>query len=65
MDDLVEITADLLIKFNNDMWKHGTFYDRYGGSYVSAHVLLILLTELGKRDKMRGLPSILSIFATS
>ena len=32
------------------------------GSYMSAHVLLILLNELGKRDKMRGLPSILSLF---
>ena len=32
---------------------------------MSAHVLLNLLNELGKRDKMRGLPSILSIFATS
>ena len=29
---------------------------------MSAHVLLILLNELGKRDKMRGLPSILSLF---
>ena len=28
------------------------------GSYMSAHVLLNLLNELGKRDKMRGLPSI-------
>ena len=34
----------------------------YRGSYMSAHVLLILLNELGKRDKMRGLPSILSLF---
>ena len=32
------------------------------GSYMSAHVLLNLLNELGKRDKMRGLPSILSFF---
>ena len=32
------------------------------GSYMSAHVLLILLDELKKRDKMRGLPSILSLF---
>ena len=32
------------------------------GSYMSAHVLLNLLNELGKRDKMRGLPSILSHF---
>ena len=32
------------------------------GSYMSAHVLLNLIYELGKSDKMRGLPSILSIF---
>ena len=32
------------------------------GSYMSAHVLLNLLNEMGKRDKMRGLPSILSLF---
>ena len=29
---------------------------------MNAHGLLILLNELGKRDKMRGLPSILSLF---
>ena len=29
---------------------------------MSAHVLLNLLKELGKRDKMRGLLSILSLF---
>ena len=29
---------------------------------MSAHVLLNLLIELGKRDKMRGLQSILSLF---
>ena len=29
---------------------------------MSAHVLLNLLNVLGKRDKMRGLPSILSLF---
>ena len=34
----------------------------YRGSYISAHVLLNSLNELGKRDKMRGLPSILSLF---
>ena len=33
----------------------------YRGSYMGAHVLLNLLNELGKRDKMRGLPSILSL----
>ena len=37
---------------------------------MSAHVLLNLLNKLGKRDKMRGLPNILSrafypFFATS
>ena len=32
------------------------------GSYLSAHVLLNLLNELEKSDKMRGLPSILSLF---
>ena len=29
---------------------------------MSARVFLNLLNELGKRDKMRGLPSILSLF---
>ena len=29
---------------------------------MSAHVLLNLLNELRKRDKVRGLPSILSLF---
>ena len=29
---------------------------------MSAPVLLILLKEYGKRDKMRGLPKILSLF---
>ena len=29
---------------------------------MSAHVLLNLLNELWKRDKMPGLPSILSLF---
>ena len=29
---------------------------------MSAHVLFDLLNELGKRDKMRGLPSILFVF---
>ena len=29
---------------------------------MSTHVLLNLLNELRKRDKMRGLPSILSLF---
>ena len=32
---------------------------------MSANVLLNLLNELGKRDKMRGLPNIFIFFATS
>ena len=35
---------------------------RYRGSYMCAHVLLNLLNQLRKRDKMRGLPRILSLF---
>ena len=34
----------------------------YRGFYMSAQFLLNLLKELRKRDKMRGLPSILSVF---
>ena len=29
---------------------------------MSAHILLNLLNELRKRDKMLGLPSVLSVF---
>ena len=29
---------------------------------MSSHVLLNLLNKLGKRDKMQGLPNILSLF---
>ena len=32
---------------------------------MSVHVLLNLLNELGKRDKMRGKPRILSLFPNS
>ena len=31
---------------------------------MSAHVLLKLLNKLGKRDKMQGLPRMLSFFRT-
>ena len=34
----------------------------YRESYITVHVVLNLLNELGKRDKMRGLPSILTHF---
>ena len=37
-------------------------YVLYRRSYMSVHVLLNLLNKLRKRDKMRGLPSILSLF---
>ena len=36
--------------------------NRNRGSYMSAHILLNLLNALGKGDKIRGLPSILSLF---
>ena len=45
----VVITSYLRVNFKNRR------------SYMSAHVLLKLLNELGKRDKMRGLPSILTL----
>ena len=35
------------------------------GSYMSAHVLLNLLNELRKRDKMRGCQAFYLFFATS
>ena len=36
--------------------------ERNRGSYMSAYVLLNLLNELGKRDQMRGMLIILSLF---
>ena len=38
------------------------YYHLNRGSYMSAHVLLNLLNELRISDKVRGLPSILSLF---
>ena len=35
-------------------WCSSFFQLKYIGSYMSAHVLLNLLNELGKSDKMRG-----------
>ena len=37
----------------------------YRGFYTSAHILLNLLSELGKSDKRQGLQSILSLFSMS
>ena len=34
----------------------------YRGSYMSVHVLMNLLTERGKKDKVRGLPSTILLF---
>ena len=43
-------------------WEVSEYRGINRGSYMSAHVLLNLLNELRKRDKMRGLPSISSLF---
>ena len=43
------------------LYKH-TLSSIYRESYMSAHVLLNLLNELGKHDKMQGLSTILSLF---
>ena len=40
------------------MWSNIYMVSENRGSYVSFHVLLTILHKLGKRDKMRGLPSI-------
>ena len=48
------------LSFLASPWMHSHGTNR--GSHMSAHVLLNLLNELRKRDKMRGLPSILSLF---
>ena len=50
------------IHFGTDPWKHGYGGVLHGGSYMSAHVLLNLLNELKKSDKMRGLVNMLSLF---
>ena len=49
--------------FDTDCDPESIFHQSvYRGSYMSAHVLLNLLNELGKRDELRGLPNILSLF---
>ena len=42
--------------------RHHSIEKAKRGTYISARVLLNLLNELGKIDKMRGLPSILFFF---
>ena len=58
--NLDEIIIIMCKSYNTMYARKKTYIHR--GSYMSAHVLLNLLNELGKRDKMRGLPSILSLF---
>ena len=41
---------------------YGPAHEINTGSYMSAHVLMNLSNDLGKRDKMRGILSILSLF---
>ena len=45
---------------NYQVFLRNLYEVRYRGSYMNDHVLLNLLNELGKRDKMRGLPNIFS-----
>ena len=59
----VVILASALCNFTTYLFTRFAIVSKlYRGSYMSAHVLFNLLNELGKRDKMRGLPSILSLF---
>ena len=55
-------TTALLCSSNEHCIKPDERIPSNRGSYMSAYVLLNLLKELGKSDKMRGLPSILSLF---
>ena len=56
------LISALVLAENGGKGKKNLYLLTYRGSYMSAHVLLNLLNELGKREKMRGLPSILSLF---
>ena len=51
-----------ILRSDVDQDTYGKQINTNRGSYMSAHVLLNVLNELRKRDKMRGLPSILSLF---
>ena len=59
---IICILAGLLNMLSPNSGKFFGSTTGYRGPYISAFVLLNLLNELGKRDKMRGLPSILSLF---
>ena len=54
--------TSLILSSDVDQDTYGKQINTNRGSYMSAHVLLNVLNELRKRDKMRGLPSILSLF---
>ena len=58
----VPVRTPELVSIDVEICKNIFAYNLYRGSYMTAHVLSNLLNELGKRDKMRGLPSILSRF---
>ena len=58
----LDTSSTYIFKFTEIFSGHWKCSGLHRGSYMSAHVLLNLLNELGKRDKMRGLPSILSLF---
>ena len=47
---------------NQSSWGEMGIGVKWGLLYMSAHVLLNSLNVLGKRDKMSGMPSILSLF---
>ena len=47
--------------YDETVWRSWHYYINRG-SDMSAHVLLNLLNELRKRDKIQGLPSNLSLF---
>ena len=56
-------TDNFSVTYNNNLVSiRSSFMCLKRGSYMSAHVLLNLLNELGKRDKMQGLSCILSLF---
>ena len=57
-------TDNFSVTYNNNLVSiRSSFMCLKKGSYMSAHVLLLnLLNELGKRDKMQGLSCILSLF---
>ena len=48
----------LRIRYN----RHTGYIKLHRGYYMRACILMTLLNELGKSDKMQGLPTILSLF---